>query len=73
MCLAALLCQQFFADSRMEVRGYRHMDINGFNLVSRSFICLKGLKTIVPDGSLSSRRSPTRQSNGFTIEWLARG
>ena len=33
MRLVALPCQQFFADSRMEVRRYRRMDINGFNLV----------------------------------------
>ena len=26
-----------FADSRMEVRGYRRMDINGFNLVLEKF------------------------------------
>ena len=34
---------------------------------------LKGLKTIGPDGSLRSRRLPKRQSNNFTVEWLAKG
>ena len=31
------------------------------------------LKTIGPDGSLHSGRLPKRQSNNFTVEWLAKG
>ena len=41
------------SDSRMEVRRYRRMDINGFHVVlEKSFFLPKGLKIIGPDGSL---------------------